>query len=339
MKQFFTYNLPFPLESGAVLPRLEITYHTYGQYIPSKNNVVWVFHALTANSDCADWWGGLIGEGKLFNPKDHFIVCANIIGSCYGSTGPLSLHPVSGKAYFHDFPDITIRDMVRAHQLLQHYLGITRIRFGLGGSMGGYQLLEWGATDPRLFQNMVLLATSAQESAWGIAIHTTQRMAIEADADWKENQAYAGRKGLMTARGIGMLTYRNYETFVKTQSDSEVDPAVHKAESYIRYQGEKLARRFNAFSYYKLSKAMDSHHLGRKRDSTASVLQRIAAKSLVISISSDILCPPHEQKFLADHLAHATLCTIDSSYGHDGFLIEFEAIEKAIRENYPDLAT
>ncbi|MFN3342461.1 MAG: homoserine O-acetyltransferase [Flavobacteriales bacterium] len=334
MKQVFTYNLPLKLEYGGELPKVEITFHTYGEMNPTRDNVVWVFHALTANSDAAEWWNGLIGEGKQFDPSKYFIVCANILGSCYGTTGPLSIDPSTRTPYYHRFPIITIRDMVKAHRLLAKYLGVNKILFGLGGSMGGYQLLEWAAEESERFENIVLLATSAAESAWGIAIHTTQRMAIEADPDWKENHPQAGKKGLMTARGVGMLTYRNYETYVRTQRDEDGRIDGHSAESYIRYQGEKLARRFNAMSYYTLTKAMDSHHLGRKRGSVESVLAQIQSNVLIIGISSDLLCPPAEQEFLARHIPHATYQLIDSSYGHDGFLIEFRAISDAISAHF-----
>jgi homoserine O-acetyltransferase/O-succinyltransferase len=334
MKQFFAYNLPLQLESGGVLPRLEITFHTYGKLSPARDNVVWVFHALTANSDAADWWNGLVGEGKTFDPSKYFIVCANILGSCYGTTGPLSIHSATKQPWYHTFPDLSIRDMVKAHQLLAHHLGIHRIAFGLGGSMGGYQLQEWATEEPERFENIVLLASSATESAWGIAIHTTQRMAIEADPTWNENHPQAGRKGLMTARGIGMLTYRNYETFQRTQRDTDQRISNFSAESYIRYQGEKLARRFNALSYYTLTKAMDTHNLGRGRNSVEEALLQIKAKALIIGISSDILCPPAEQEFLAHHIPDATYMLIDSSYGHDGFLIEFRSIGSAICSHF-----
>lgn len=336
VKQFFIHNLPFSLESGDQLPKLEIAYTTYGQFSPSKNNVVWVFHALTANSDPADWWSGLIGEGKLFNPTDHFIVCANIIGSCYGSSGPLSLHPKTGKPYFASFPMVTIRDMVNAHKLLQEHLGIKKVKFGLGGSMGGYQLMEWAIQDNTLFENLVLLATSAHESPWGKAIHESQRLAIEADITWKNDDINAGKNGLKAARGIGMLTYRNYTIYGITQKDEEEKINDSKASSYIRYQGEKLANRFNAQSYYLLTKAMDSHSVSRGRKNAESVLNSIKAKTIIIGISSDILCPLKEQEFLARHIPGSRLLVIDSPYGHDGFLIEYEKIHKILASlSYP----
>jgi homoserine O-acetyltransferase/O-succinyltransferase len=332
VKKFFTHNLPYTTESGVVIPKLEIAFHTYGKFDPAKNNVVWVFHALTANSDAADWWSGLIGEGKYFNPEEHFIVCANILGSCYGSSGPLTTDPSDGKPFYSRFPSVTIRDMVHAHRLLKNYLGIRKIKYGIGGSMGGYQLLEWSVIEPGLFENMILLATAARESAWGIAIHTTQRLAIETDPTWKNEAADAGRKGLITARGIGMLTYRNYESFVNAQTDDDHRVDDFKASSYIHYQGDKLGKRFNAYSYWLLTKAMDSHHLGRDRGKTEDVLASIHCKTHLIGISSDMLCPVAEQEFLARHIPGATLTIINSSYGHDGFLIEYDKILTSIRE-------
>lgn len=330
MKQLFRYHQPFQCENGALLPELEIAFHTYGKMNAERNNVVWIFHALTASSDVADWWNGMVGEGKLFTPEKYFIVCANILGSCYGTSGPTSVNPESGGLYGNSFPEITIRDMVKVHQLLQSHLGIKRIKFGIGGSMGGYQLLEWSVSDPDLFENSILLVTSAKESPWGIAVHTTQRMAIETDPSWQKDPVNGGKKGLETARGIGMLTYRNFEIYKKTQSDPENHTGLSRAETYIRYQGKKLADRFSAHSYWLLTKAMDSHDLDRKREKTDLVLSKIKSKSLIIGISSDILCPVSEQAELQKKLPDATLSIIDSSFGHDGFLIEFEKITNQI---------
>ena len=221
--------------------------------------------------------------------------------------------------------------MVNAHILLRKHLGIEKIFIGAGGSMGAYQILEWAVMEPKLFERTVLMNTSARESAWGIAIHTAQRLAIEADSTWKKESDDAGAKGLKAARAIGMLTYRNYETFAEQQTDdnhSKLDN--HKASSYINYQGDKLVKRFNAYSYWLLTKSMDSHNLARGRKKIEDVLKSIKTKTLVIGISSDILCPNAEQKFLAKHLSNATLKIVDSSYGHDGFLIEWEKLTKAI---------
>jgi len=329
--QKFTYNQPFKLESNEELPSLEIAYHAYGELNKKKNNVIWICHALSANSDAADWWSGLVGEGKAFNTKKYFIVCANILGSCYGSSGPLSINPNTERKYYSEFPQVTIRDMVNAHILLRKHLRIEKIFIGAGGSMGAYQILEWTAIEPKIFERTILMNTSARESAWGIAIHTSQRLAIEADPTWKKEANDAGYKGLKAARAIGMLTYRNYETFVRTQTDennSKLDN--YKASSYIHHQGDKLVKRFNAYSYWLLTKSMDSHNLARGRKKMEDVWKPIKTKTLLIGMSSDILCPNAEQKFLAKHLSSATLKIIDSPYGHDGFLIEWEKLTKAI---------
>jgi homoserine O-acetyltransferase len=329
--QKVVFDAPFKLESGELLPSVEISYHTYGKLHLKKNNVIWIAHALTANSNAADWWTGLVGDDKVFDTKKYFIVCANLLGSCYGSSGPLSTNPHTHKKYHNRFPMVTIRDMVQAHILLKNHLGIKKIVMGVGGSMGGYQIMEWAAIEPGIFKRMILLSTSAKESAWGIAIHTAQRLAIEADATWKEPLDNAGQKGLKAARAIGMLTYRNYEMFAQQQSDEDSTKLTdYKASSYIIYQGEKLIKRFNAYAYWLLTKAMDSHNMARGRKKIERVLQSIKAETLIVGISSDYLCPIQEQKFLAKHLPHATLKIIDSKYGHDGFLIEWEKLTKTI---------
>lgn len=320
--QKYIHNHPFPLECGAILPQVEIGYHTYGQLNAAGDNVIWVCHALTANSDVADWWSGLFGEGKPFDPNKYFIVCANMLGSCYGSSGPLSENPEIGKPYFNSFPMITVRDMVNAHELLQTHLGVKQIRLGMGGSMGGYQLMEWAISDRKLFKNLCLLVTSAKASAWEIAIHEAQRLAIEADATWKDKTLNAGANGLKAARAIGMLTYRNYEAFKQTQEDNEEKLDDFKTSSYIRYQGEKLMKRFNAQSYHLLTKTMDSHHVGRRRNAVENALAQITAHTLIIGVDSDILCPVAEQKLIAKHIPNAELEIISSPFGHDGFLVE-----------------
>ncbi|SHN44271.1 homoserine O-acetyltransferase [Chitinophaga sp. CF418] len=330
----FHHKQPFTLESGAVLPELHVAYHTYGTLNSTGNNVVWICHALTANSDVMDWWKGLIGPGQAIDPEKDFIVCANILGSCYGTSGPLSPNPATGQPYFHSFPKVTIRDMVSAHVLLRQHLGIQQVKLLLGGSMGGYQALEWALLEPAVISRLGLLCTGASESAWSIAIHTAQRLAIEADNTWREDNYAAGAKGLKAARAIGMLTYRNYQTFVRTQSDPDNEKTdLFRASSYIEYQGDKLVKRFNAQSYWLLSKAMDSHNISRGRNTDlAGALTLISQPALIVGITSDILCPPEEQLFLSQHIPQATYHEIDSTYGHDGFLIEFEKINRILKD-------
>lgn len=321
---FFHYPHPIALESGGTLPELTIAYTTYGLLNAEKSNVVWVCHALTANADAADWWKGIVGPQHVIDPEKYFIVCANILGSCYGTSGPLTINSTTGQPYYHSFPIVTIRDMVKVHILLRQHLGIEKIALLMGGSMGGYQALEWSVMESNLIEKLFLLATSPTESAWGIATHTAQRLAIEADATWQNSSPQAGAKGLKAARAIGMLTYRNYGIMVKQQTDTDTEKLDHyKASAYIQYQGDKLVQRFNAYSYWLLTKSMDSHHLGRGRGGKLEpILQSIQQPTLIVGISSDILCPLTEQEFLAQHIPNAQLIEIHSDYGHDGFMVE-----------------
>ncbi len=330
----FKYKNDFVLENGKKLPGIEIGYHTHGELNTAKDNVVWICHALTANSDPTDWWKGLIGSGCLINPEKYFIIASNILGSCYGSTGPLSINPITGEPYYSSFPSVTIRDMVEANILLRKHLRIEKIHLMMGGSMGGYQALEWCVMENNVIEKLFLIATSPSESAWGVAVHTAQRLAIEADGTWQDSNENAGAKGLKAARAIGMLTYRNYSTFQEKQTDPDPEKIDNfKASSYLNYQGDKLVNRFNAYSYWLLTKAMDSHHLGRGRGGDLiKVLESIKQPTLIIGIKSDILCPLDEQRFTAGHMPNAKLVEIDSAYGHDGFIIETVQITKHLKD-------
>ena len=333
MAKIYSHTTPFTLECGVTLSQYHLAYTTLGSLNKTKDNVVWIFHALTANSIAEEWWPGLTGEGKLFNPGNHFIVCVNIPGSCYGSIGPLDTNPATGQPWYHAFPLFTTRDMIRAYQPLKDHLGIKAIEIGIGGSMGGQQLLEWAIEEPLLFKHIVLLATNAVHSPWGIAFNATQRHAIETDITWKEKNETAGIQGMMVARQIALMSYRNYDTYGYTQAEEDNEKTGNfKSGSYQQYQGIKLARRFNAFSYYFLSKSMDAHNVGRSRGNAIKALQQVRAKTLVISISSDILFPPQEQEFIAAQIPGAVYKAIDSTYGHDGFLLEFDQIGNVINE-------
>ncbi|GAC1588522.1 MAG: homoserine O-acetyltransferase [Ginsengibacter sp.] len=327
----FRYNKPFKLESGYEYSQIHLGYHTYGVLNEKKDNVIWIFHALTANSDAIDWWHGLVGNGKLFDPAVDFIICVNVPGSCYGSLSPLDKNE-KGESFFHNFAFFTTRDIIRSFDLLRQHLGIEKIKVGIGGSMGGQQLLEWAVENPDLFENIVPLATNAVHSAWGVAFNASQRMSIEADQTWQNKNETAGLNGMKVARSIALISYRHYETYRASQShheDNLLDN--YRSESYQKYQGEKLAKRFNAFSYYFLSKTMDAHNVGRSRESIKTGLNRIKARTLIIGITTDILFPLSEQQFLADNIPEAVLRPIDSLYGHDGFLLEFEQIESIIK--------
>ncbi|MBY0434582.1 MAG: homoserine O-acetyltransferase [Cyclobacteriaceae bacterium] len=331
----FHYHQAFELEAGGTLSGFQLKYTTLGQLNQDRSNVVWVIHALTGNSDVTSWWPGLFESGTPYDPKDYFIICVNTLGGCYGSTGPLSINPATKKPYYHDFPSVTNRDVVHAFDLLRLDLGLTKIHTVIGSSLGGQQALEWSIQQPDVFEHLVLIATNARHSAWGIAFNEAQRMAIEADQTWKENQERAGADGLKAARAIGMLSYRSFEGFEERQrekSDERLDD--FRASSYQRYQGQKLSGRFNAFTYWILSKAMDSHNVGRSRASMEEALREVKAKTLVIGIESDVLFPLAEQKFLTDHIPGATLATIHSLYGHDGFLVEFDQLKSFLHTFY-----
>ena len=325
----YKYNAAFKLELGEELPYLEVGYHTYGKLNEDKSNVIWVCHALTANSDVFDWWSGLFGENDYFNPNDYFIVCANILSSCYGTTSPLQT--VKSKQY-HKFPVVTIRDMVNAHKLLRKLLGIEKINTIIGGSMGGQQALEWNVQEPDLFEHLIVIAANAKHSPWGIAFNESQRMAIEADATWQLSTPNAGLQGMKAARSMALISYRSYFAYSKTQHEVDNDKTEDfKAVSYQQYQGQKLAKRFNAFSYYRLSQAMDAHNLGRNRESVETALQQISAQTLAIGISSDGLFPPSEQRYIAKHVQNGRFVEIDSFYGHDGFLVETEKLTEIVK--------
>jgi homoserine O-acetyltransferase len=336
-KQTLTYHYKgiLQLESGKSIRDFPLAYTTIGKLNAKKDNVVWIFHAMTANSDPSDWWEVMVGENKFFDPASHFIVCVNMPGSCYGSVNPLSTNPDSGEIYYRDFPFFTPLDMARAYEQLRVSLGIESIWMGIGGSMGGQQLLAWACEQPSLFTNIVPIATNAFHSPWGKAFNASQRMCIEADSSWKENIPDAGMEGLKVARSIALISYRHYDTYGKTQQDTDKAIENTRSESYQKYQGEKLAKRFNAWSYYMLTKSMDSHHLGRGVIEAEEKLERIKSKTLVIAISSDLLYPVIEQEFLVKHIPGAKLEIIDSFYGHDGFLLEDQKLTKILKQLVP----
>lgn len=327
----YTHNKTFKLENGKKLRKIELAYQTYGKLNAKKDNVIWACHALTANSDVQDWWKGLFGNNDLFNPEEHFIICANVLGSHYGSTNPLSENPVTGLPYYLSFPEFTIRDLVSAHRLLAEHLGIKNIKVLIGGSLGGQQALEWAVTDGSAIENLILVATNAVHSPWGIAFNESQRLAISTDRSFYAQKPDGGLKGLKTARSIALLSYRSYDAYTDTQLESVNDKTgSFRASSYQNYQGEKLCKRFNAYSYWYLSKAMDSHNVGRGRKSVTEALATVKSNTLVIGVENDVLFPITEQQFLAKHIPDAAFHSIKSAYGHDGFLIETDTLTSVI---------
>ncbi len=332
MAKFYTYDKPFELECGVVLPSLKIAYDTFGEINDERDNVIWVCHALTANSDVADWWPHTVEEGCFLDPTKYFTVCANFLGSHYGTTGPLSVNPATGEPWYGDFPIVTVRDMVRAHQLLAEYLNIKRVKLLIGSSIGGFQCLEWSVMQPDFAEKAAFIATTPRTKPWAAAFNESQRMAIECDPSFGERSAEAGLNGMATARSIALMSYRGGMAYDKTQENENPNEVgiERRVHSYQRYQGEKLRRRFNAYSYYRLSQAVDSHNLGRGRGRVEDVLQQIKATSLVVAITSDILFPPSDHTVMVKNIPDVEYHIIDSDFGHDGFLVEHKQLNNII---------
>lgn len=317
--KYFNSKQDFTLENGSTISNLCIAYQTFGTLNVSRNNVVWVFHSISGNTDVMDWWHGLFGGNAVYNPSDHLIICANSIGSPYGSSRPEDL----------SFPAFSIRDIAATQQLLADHLGIQHIHTAIGASFGGDIALEFAYSFPGEIEQLVLIASCSRESAWGIAIHESQRLALESDPSFGSLEG--GRNGMRAARSMAMLTYRTSDVLIEQQTDVDEKTDGFDAASYIRYQGEKFVNRFNALCYYYLTKCLDSHHIGRGRGGEARALSQIQVPTLVIGIDSDQLIPVRFQKFMAEHLPLAHYAEISSVYGHDGFLVEADAISAEIK--------
>ncbi|MFI3330482.1 MAG: homoserine O-acetyltransferase [Rikenellaceae bacterium] len=328
--RYFKYDKPFKLESGEELPSLTIAYHTFGKQ--NGDNVIWVAHALTANSDVADWWPHSVDEGCFLDSSKYFVICANILGSHYGTTGPLSENPLSGEPYYGSFPFITVRDMANVHFLLAEHLGITSVRALVGSSIGGFQALEMAISRPDFSEKLVLIATTARSQPWAIALNESQRMAIETDETYGDKDPDAGKKGMRVSRSIGLLSYRGSSGYNATQQENDTMYKLtgFRATTYQQYQGDKLGRRFNAYSYYRLMQAFDSHNVGRYRGGIKNALKVIRAKTMIVGISSDILFPVSEQIFLYSNIENSDLRLLSSEFGHDGFLVEHEQLNKIL---------
>lgn len=327
--QYFQIASSFPLENGGHLPHPTIAYHTWGN---PANPVVWVCHPFHTHADVFQWWSGLFGTQDYFSPDKYFIVCANVPGSCFGSTGPLSENPAQGgSAYFHDFPALTIRDISNALEALRKQLKINKIHLLIGPSTGGQQALEWAIQQPDTIENLVLIATNAQQSAWAIAVNEACRMAIEADITWRKNHPQAGASGMRAAAAMHALLDKNYQAYDQIRvAPGEVSVPL-RATQYQQNQSEKRVRDFNAFSYYKLSEISDTHHVGRNRGSIAAALSDIRAQTLVLGISTDQLFPVSEQRFLSEKIPGAIYREIHSDAGHEAYRTETSRLKHLLQ--------
>ena len=324
----WTTDGAFVLESGDALPQLTLAYRSWGRLAPGGDNAVIVCHALTGSADADLWWAPLFGGGRALDPQRDFIVCSNPLGGCSGSSGPTSLAP-DGKPWGPRFPAITLRDQVRAQIVLAAHLGIRRIRLVVGGSMGGLQALEWALLDPHRVEAVATVAASACHSPWCIAWNEAQRMALAVDPKYRNGHydpADPPAQGLAAARAMAMVTYRSAHSLAQRfHQHGEVG-------QWLRQHGDRLVARFDANSYRVLLDALDSHDLAGDRGTLAEVLQTLRVPVLVVSIASDVLYRPEEQRLLAELLPNAQLTSIDSPHGHDGFLIDAERIEPLVRQ-------
>ncbi|MFN3337350.1 MAG: homoserine O-acetyltransferase [Thermomicrobium sp.] len=350
-----TPEQPFITEHGDVLPVVDIAYETWGELSPQRDNVVLICHALTGSShvaphgsdDLPGWWDPMVGPGRPIDTERFFVICANVLGSCYGSTGPRSIDPRTGRRYNLRFPLITVRDIVRTQAMLLDQLGIDRVYAVIGGSLGGMQVLEWAAMYPERVERIVPIAVGGRFSDQGIAYNEVQRRAIMLDPDWQNGEYEDGqgpRLGLAIARMLGMITYQSDELMSarfqrRTEARYTAWPEFlgrYDVEGYLHYQGDKLVRRFDANSYLYLTRAMDSHDLGRGRGGYHAGLALIRARTLCIGIRSDILFWPSQVRGLADDLralgVDARYWELDSPNGHDAFLKDFDQIGPVIAD-------
>lgn len=319
----------FVLENGERLQDIEIAYRTWGDPANAAENAILVCHALTGSADVEAWWPNIIGSGKAFDPAHDYIICANILGSCYGTTGPVCLKPHSQERYRADFPDISVRDMVEVQRLLLDELGVLRLELVTGPSLGGMQALEWAISYPDRVRSLVPIGVGGRHSAWCIAVSEAQRAAIAADPNWN-NGHYSDdsppANGLAAARMMAVCTYRSWQSFDQRFGRARRTDEQYQVQSYLRHQGKKINDRFDANTYVTLTHAMHTHDVSRGRGDYADVLRLISQPALVVSVSTDALYPPEEQKVLAEHLPRAQYEMLESAHGHDGFLIETEEL-------------
>jgi len=331
--EFLALPGPFTLESGARLDEVQIAYRTWGDRRNAAENAILICHALTGSADVEAWWPNIIGEGKTFDPEHDFIICANILGSCYGTTGPASLKPCGRDRYRADFPRITVRDMVEVQRRLLDELGVRHVELVTGPSLGGMQALEWAASYPERVGSVVPIGVGGRHSAWCIGVSEAQRAAIAADPNWQGgyySDESPPEKGLAAARMMAVCTYRSFDSFEARFGREQRNDEQYQVQSYLRHQGRKINQRFDANTYVTLTHAMHSHDLARGRGVFPDVLSDIRRPALVVSVSTDALYPPAEQRLLAEHLPESRYEVLESAHGHDGFLIETEALGEMI---------
>ncbi len=351
----FTFANPpneLVLESGHKLGPISLAYETYGQLNKAKTNAILVCHALSGDAHAAGfhrdekkpgWWDDMIGPGKAFDTEKYFVICSNVLGGCRGSTGPSSINPKTKRPYGLDFPVITIGDMVEAQRYLLDELGIEKLLCVTGGSMGGMQTLEWVAAYPERVYAAIPIATSLKHSPQQIAFDEVGRQAIMADPAWRGGNYYTHgqpERGLALARMIGHITYMSdqsmEEKFSRRLKEGDYRftfAPEFEVEGYLRYRGDSFVQRFDANSYLYITKAMDYFDLSGEKFIPAG--QKIETKFLVMAFKSDWLYPAYQSReivnFLKSRQVDATYCEIQSTWGHDAFLLELEEETHLVR--------
>ena len=355
---------PFVLEGGGLLRDITIAYETWGELDATAGNAILVCHALTGDSHAAGplgrghktpgWWDPLIGPGRALDSDRYFVVCANVLGGCQGTTGPASLHPDHGGPYASRFPVVSVRDMVRTQAALADHLGVRRWLTVIGGSLGGMQVLEWGVMYPDRVRSLIPVASCMAATAQQIGWWSTGRRAIRMDPKWRGGDYYDAEtgdgphEGLAIARMISQITFRSDDVFTDRFGRQVVEPLEgfslwqrFEVERYLEYHGDKLVRRFDANSYLLLTKAMDLHDLTRGRGSCEAAAARITAPVLSLGISSDSLYPSYQSREIVDVVrsvgGDAEYIEIDSPHGHDAFLIECDQVGAAVTDFLEDV--
>ena len=349
--QAFTFGHPpaeLILESGEKLGPITLAYETYGELNEQKSNSILVLHALSGDAHAAGpkgWWENMIGPGKGLDTNKYFVICSNVIGGCRGSTGPSSTNPKTGKPYGTDFPTVSVGDMVNAQKRLIGHLGIKKLLTVIGGSMGGMQVLQWMVAYPESLRSAIPIATTMKHTPQQIAFNEVGRQAIMADPDWKGGHYYGSTipaKGLAVARMIGHITYMSdismTEKFgrrLRADKEPVKFAAEFEVEGYLRYRGDNFVKRFDANSYLYITKAIDYFNILNGNRKLANIFIGLKAKVLVIAFKSDWLYPAYQSQEIvkACKLAgvDATYCEINSTYGHDAFLLETDEETQLIK--------
>lgn len=343
----FDESRPLRLQSGATLTPVTVAYETYGELNNEGTNAILVCHALTADAHAAGihsssdpvpgWWDGLIGPGRALDTDRYFVVCPNILGSCYGTTGPVSINPATGQKYVNEFPELNVRDIVTVQKRTLDLLGVNRLVTAVGSSLGGMQALEWAIMHPEFCESVIPISASAAQSAWCIALNSIVRASILNDPVWANGNYRKQPEGMGVARMVGMISYRSPDELEQRfgrnrQVSGDVFDAgnLFQVESYLRHQAQKLLDRFDANTYLTLSRATDRHDIAEGRGETQEILRSIQIPLLSIGVSSDIRYPIREQKYLAGLASKGRYAEVSSFHGHDAFLIEFDQLNSII---------